>query len=110
MKGVKKFREYFDDVKPVTDEELEELLDDLSNKKSGYSKMANRLMSGKGRGQVGQGHSGRVGKSGKSGKPGGWKGKGGGKSGKGKGGKGRGKFDGNYGRRLRDDKGGGKGR
>ncbi|MEM0204107.1 MAG: hypothetical protein QXO16_08790 [Archaeoglobaceae archaeon] len=28
MKHSKKFREYFEDIKPVTDEELEELLND----------------------------------------------------------------------------------
>jgi|GEM_PF-696220 hypothetical protein len=34
MKGAKKIKDYFEDVKPLTDEELEELLDDLSNKRS----------------------------------------------------------------------------
>ncbi|MEM2345593.1 MAG: hypothetical protein QXN49_03370 [Archaeoglobaceae archaeon] len=32
MRHAKKFKEYFEDIKPVTDEELEELLDDPPKK------------------------------------------------------------------------------
>jgi len=32
MKHLKKFKEYFEDIKPVTDEELEELLNDPPKK------------------------------------------------------------------------------
>ncbi len=40
MKGKKKnYREYFEDIKPVTDEELDELLDDSKKrKKRSYKK------------------------------------------------------------------------
>jgi ribosomal protein L29 len=32
MKHAKKFKEYFEDIRPVTDEELEELLNDSPSK------------------------------------------------------------------------------
>lgn len=35
MKQAKKYEEYFEDIKPVTDEELEELLNDPPRKKKG---------------------------------------------------------------------------
>ena len=35
MKRAKKFRDYFEDIKPVTDEELEELLNDMPRKRRG---------------------------------------------------------------------------
>ncbi len=35
MKRAKKFKDYFEDIKPVTDEELEELLNDPPKRNSG---------------------------------------------------------------------------
>ncbi|MDK2795541.1 MAG: hypothetical protein PWQ22_883 [Archaeoglobaceae archaeon] len=39
MKQAKKFKDYFEDIRPVTDEELEELLNDSPNKNERRKKL-----------------------------------------------------------------------
>lgn len=39
MKHAKKFKDYFEDIRPVTDEELEELLNDSPNKNERRKKL-----------------------------------------------------------------------
>lgn len=42
MKRAKKFKDYFEDIKPVTDEELEELLNDPPRRNRGNFKKAKK--------------------------------------------------------------------